>query len=55
MVETKGIERKKNPGASPGSLIHIGERKTDRVSVKVIDYDEQTFDEQGLHPKIRTT
>ena len=43
MVEKKAIKRKKDPGASPGTLIHVGERKTDRVNVRVIDCDEQSF------------
>jgi magnesium transporter len=31
-------------GLSPGALIHVGERVTDRVSMTVIDYNESRFE-----------
>jgi magnesium transporter len=35
-------------GRPPGTLIHVGERKTDRVRITVIDYDESSADEHEL-------
>ncbi|MBI2487879.1 MAG: magnesium/cobalt transporter CorA [Deltaproteobacteria bacterium] len=36
----------KKAGLSPGTLIHIGERKTDKVTITIIDYDENQFEER---------
>ncbi len=36
----------KKAGLPPGTLVHIGERKTEKVRISVIDYDETQF-EQG--------
>ena len=30
----------KKTGLPPGSLIHVGEKKTEEVRIRVIDYDE---------------
>jgi magnesium transporter len=35
-------------GRPPGTLIHVGERKTDRTRITVIDYDEASVDERAL-------
>lgn len=35
-------------GRPPGTLIHVGERKTDRMRISVIDYDESSADEHEL-------
>lgn len=40
----KEISRK--AGLLPGTLIHIGERKTEKVKITLIDYDEMHFHEQ---------
>jgi len=40
----KKISRKS--GLPPGSLIHIGEKKTEKVRVTIIDYDEVQFEEK---------
>ena len=48
MVETKGIERKKNPGARPGTLVHVGTQKTDRVRITLIDYAGQQLEEREI-------
>lgn len=37
--------RSKKTGLPPGTLIHIGERKVDRVKITVFDYDENGFRE----------
>jgi magnesium transporter len=38
----------KTAGLPPGSLIHIGEKKTDKVRISVIDYSTGKFDEKEL-------
>jgi len=41
----KSVER---AGRPPGTLIHVGERKTDQVRVTAIDYDESSVNEHEL-------
>jgi magnesium transporter len=36
----------KKPGLSPGTLVHIGEKKTEEVNISVIDYDESQIQEK---------
>lgn len=36
----------KSIGFAPGTLIHIGERKTEKVKITIIDYDETQFEEK---------
>jgi len=36
----------KTAGLTPGTLVHIGEKKTDRVRITIIDYDEAQFQEK---------
>jgi magnesium transporter len=38
-------KRLKTIGLPPGSLIHVGEKKSEEVKVNVIDYDEKNFEE----------
>jgi magnesium transporter len=33
-------------GLPPGSLVHIGERKTDKVTISILNYDEMQFQEK---------
>ena len=33
-------------GLPPGTLIHIGERKTEKVRIRILDYDEAQFEEK---------
>ncbi len=40
--------RKKHPGASPGTLVHIGDRKADQIQVKMFVYDEQRLEERNV-------
>ncbi len=35
--------RSKKAGLPPGTLIHIGKRKTERVKITIINYDEAHF------------
>jgi len=44
---TKGIAAKK-AGAAPGTLIHIGQKKAERVKITLIDYGPETFYEGEL-------
>ena len=39
--------RSKKAGLPPGTLIHIGARKTQEPKITIIDYDEATFQETG--------
>jgi magnesium transporter len=38
----------KKAGSSPGTLIHIGEKKTDKTRITLIDFDEGQFQERLL-------
>ncbi len=42
-------KRASKTGLPPGTLIHIGERKTDQVEITVLDYDAEKIDE--FHPR----
>ena len=35
----------KKRGLPPGTLIHVGEKKTEKVSISIIDYSLEKFDE----------
>ncbi|MBN1754745.1 magnesium/cobalt transporter CorA [bacterium] len=35
-------------GLPPGTIIHVGERKADEVTINLIDYDINRFDEKGV-------
>jgi magnesium transporter len=39
-------KRSKTVGQPPGTLIHIGEKKTERAKITIIDYDEAHFEEK---------
>ena len=36
----------RNPGLPPGTLVHAGEKKNDKIRISLIDYDEKNFTEQ---------
>lgn len=36
----------KKPGLDPGTLVHVGARKQERVKITIIDYDEENFEER---------
>ena len=42
-------KRQEKVGLSPGTLVHIGERKTDRTGITIVDYDEVQFQEQEVN------
>ena len=35
-------------GLPPGTLLHIGERKTEKVKMQIIDYDEKQFQHKEI-------
>jgi magnesium transporter len=39
-------KRSRKVGLPPGSLVHIGERKTDKVTITILNYDETQFQEK---------
>ncbi|MGI0016939.1 MAG: CorA family divalent cation transporter, partial [Nitrososphaera sp.] len=41
-------KRSKKVGLPPGTLVHIGEKKTDKVRITLIEYDEGRFQEKDL-------
>jgi magnesium transporter len=41
-------KRSKKVGLPPGTLVHIGEKKTDKAKITVIDYDETSFQEREV-------
>jgi magnesium transporter len=38
----------KKAGTSPGTLVHIGEKKSEETRITLIDYDEENLQERGL-------
>lgn len=41
-------KRSKTIGLAPGSMVHIGDRKTDQVKITVLDYDENNIQEKEI-------
>ena len=41
-------KRSKKSGLPPGTLVHIGEKKTEEVKITIIDYDEIYFEEKEV-------
>ena len=41
-------KRSNKRGLPPGELVHIGEKKTERSSITVLDYDKDTFEEKSV-------
>jgi len=39
---------RKRAGAAPGTLIHVGERKSEQSRIRIIDYDEGNLEEREL-------
>jgi magnesium transporter len=42
-------KREENRGLAPGSLVFIGEKKTEALRVRLFEYDDQTLAEETLH------
>ena len=47
-VKRKIKEHSKKAGLPPGTLVHIGEKKTEKVRITLIDYNEQDFQERTV-------
>ena len=46
---TKSLKRhSKKAGLPPGTLVHIGEKKTESVRITYLDYDEKNFQEKQV-------
>lgn len=45
-MSNKIKKRSKKAGLSPGTLVHIGEKKTEKPKITIIDYDEAHFQEK---------
>lgn len=41
-------KRSKKSGLPPGALVHVGEKKTEEVRIRIIDYDETRIEEQEV-------
>lgn len=41
-------KRSKKVGLPPGTLVHIGEKKRERTTITILDYDEQHLQEQEI-------
>jgi len=41
-------KRSRKAGLPPGTLVHIGEQKTEEVRITVMDYDEARFQEEEI-------
>lgn len=41
-------KRSKKAGLPPGSLVHVGEKKTEKVRITLMDYDEKQFQEKEV-------
>ncbi len=39
-------KRSKKSGLPPGTLVHIGEKKTEKTKITIVDYDEAKFEEK---------
>ena len=49
IVKPKFIKRQsKTAGLPPGTLVHVGERKTEEVRITFMDYDEHNFQEKQV-------
>ncbi len=42
------LKRSKKAGLPPGTMVHIGEKKQEKVKITVIDYDKKNFEEKEV-------
>jgi magnesium transporter len=47
-IKRKIKKHSKKAGLPPGTLVHIGERKTEKVRITLIDYNEENFQERTV-------
>ncbi len=43
-----GKRKAKKAGLPPGTLVHVGEKKTEKIRIRVLDYTEGTFEEKDI-------
>ena len=48
MKRFKRVGSKQKIGLPPGTLVHIGERKTEKIKITIIDYDQKDFQEKEV-------
>lgn len=48
IIKRKVKKHSKKAGLPPGTLVHIGEKRTERVRITLIDYNEQDFQEKTV-------
>ncbi len=48
MIPKPFRKRSEKGGLPPGTLVHIGERKAEKVRITIIDYDETQFQEKEV-------
>jgi magnesium transporter len=57
----KNFKRKKNAGAAPGTLVHVGQQRVDAASISLIEYSNELFEEivvptvVGLTERLQST
>ena len=39
-------KRSQKAGLPPGTLVHVGERKAEKVKIRILDYDEAQFEDK---------
>jgi magnesium transporter len=39
---------KKKVGLPPGTLVHVGERRAEKVKITIIDYDRENFEKKEV-------
>lgn len=44
----KKSKSRKKPGAAPGSLVHVGEKQTEKIGITVFTFDSQDLNERRL-------
>ena len=42
------MPKQKEPGLPPGTLVYVGKKKVQKVSIDVIDYTESKFEEKAI-------
>ena len=47
-MQRKTKKMTKKPGLAPGTLVHVGEKKIEKVRIRVIDFDEANLEEREL-------
>ena len=42
------IRSSKKVGTAPGTLVHVGEKRTEKVTISLMDYDEKHVQEKAI-------